>query len=356
MRHLSLIGLSILGALGVGCSKRSTTSSSTAGSLLIPSISGPVGTWSAALAAQVASGVFAGTGTAATGVSFSDSFCGGGMGACNSALDQVWSMTNSFLTAGKGADLYGCMVQAMANNSIVPNLTDGEYHYAGDDEMGMKIKVVATDDVLESYEMFLCSSSTQVGYVDATLTGTSVAFLMKSIQSGMGFSIDASGEYSDGAWLSKSMTFLADMTGLGKMKGSITQYSDYVDIQGTSDTSTTDFQFYSRAQLLGSSPATYALGDGSAKAALDSVDLAGSPVSWLGDSPASVMGTAANGAFYADVTSGSYHALPLSDTVTFGTAETWDCESSADATNFMTAAAGNTGFQTAIQACVDAFQ
>jgi hypothetical protein len=351
--HKILLGMTVLGLVGVGCSKK-RSSSSAVSEILIPTISSPVSSSSYA-ASRFGSRVLAATGTATTGVSLSTSLCGGSMSACNSALSQVWSMTNAFLTASKTNDMYSCIVQAMHNNSVISGLGDGAYHYATGSDVGMKIKVTATGSSLENYEMFLCSSGTQVGYVSATLTGTTVAFSMKQVSSGMGFSISASGEYSDGAWLSKSMTFLADVLSTAKMKASITQYPAYVDIKGTSDTASSDFQFYSRTQLLGSTPATYALGDGSAKAAADGNELSGSPVSWLGDSPSSVLGTASSGAFYSDVSSGSYHALPLSDSVSFGTAETWDCVAT-DATDFETSLAGNTGFATDVQACQSSFE
>lgn len=289
---------------------------------------------------------------ATTGASLksgSCSSCGSGM------MSNLYSLASAFAVYGAMADLNSCTTSAVAKAGIIPGLTSGEYKYLDMQDSKMKVKVTVSGTVMSSYELFYCDADGQNQYVSGTNDGTNVTFTMKIKPAGTNYfvNIGVEGTLSGTTWTSKRVT-----TGFYNGASGSTTYSyftmtqglDYLDVSGIYDQGTlgtvdgTDWRMVSRAQLLGNSYKTYALGDGSSKHVMGTGSVA--TTNWNGDTGVHGSGPTT---YDSVVSSATVPSLPTSRVTTFSSDETWDCsmESPVDTSSAMS----NSAFMTDMMAC-----
>ncbi len=276
------------------------------------------------------------------------------------AFCETANTVKNLLNEARQGDQVQCMVGAMEQAGIFTGLYDGNYHYysfafpsgrgVGNRRMGdlkFKVKVVKTDGAISNFEMSNCMDGKQTDYVATTLSGGNASLVMvgnhgASFGGGASFAATAktevTGTYKGGAWTGEKSIV---SQGSFSMTGGGTPFSDarYASLkQGASSlklTATSSNSFGGNAAsakvfaiiqgLNMGSPTTFALGDGTAKAAFTfaSVDTNGE-ISWNGDTSVN-LGSASGGDYYQEVHD---TALPTATTpsTAFTAAQTWDCQ------------------------------
>ncbi len=294
---------------------------------------------------------------ATTGFSLNSQSCS----SCGSgSIMNVWSLASVFVFQGKVADMNSCMIKAMSKADVIAGLTSGEYKYMSSSTSSMKVKITADGTDVKSFEIFGCNSGTQNQYMSGTNSGGNVTFSLRisSASPSVFVKMDATGVMSGSAWTSKSLTVGYNVPSSSSYSEfTIAQQADYLDITGFIDHGTlgtldgNDVQLVSRAQLIGNSVSTYALGDGSIKTATGG---AGSTsTNWNGDTAVVGSGPTTYDSFVA---SASLPSVPSTRTTQFTTAEQWNCSVSADALDLDKVAASNTSLLSDVMACMGEFQ
>ena len=291
---------------------------------------------------------------ATTGASLNSQTCS----SCTSDFLNAFSLASTFVLQGKLADSNSCMIAAVSEADIVPGLTDGTYKYLYSSTMTMKVKITASNKTVTSFEIFTCNGGSQIQYMSGTNLGGNVTFGLRVSSSGNFVTMDATGTLSGDDWSSKVLNTGYYLPGSGTYSYfTITQEANYLDISGAIDRGTlgtldaTDVRLVSRAQLLGSSSKTYALGDGSVRTATGAN--AATTNNWNGDTGVHGGGPTT---YDADVAAASLPSIPTTRTSAFTAAETWDCTMGADAINFESAGASNSSFMAAAMKCQEDFQ
>ena len=279
-----------------------------------------------------------------------------------------------------------CYIKGMTDNGLfAADVYDGTYKYYSltppgrPTGMKIKFKVAKNGGNISTFEMFMCEGSSQNGYVSEDVSNPAAATVSnKFIQaSGSNWSfassISATGAInSSGEWSSKVLTLsntsefgASGSIGSFRQKATITQYSNRVFLDafmaGTYGNATFSNQFYSVVQLLNpSSLATFALGDGSSKYTISHDDSdnnkdfsSSGTVSWTGDDQAK-MATASDGEQYATANAATLRSVE-SVSVSYSSAETWDCSAPAGFSEVDFNAAGGAGFETSMNACDSKF-
>lgn len=279
--------------------------------------------------------------------------CGGSTQFLNS-----WSLGAMFVEQGKFADADSCMVAAVASHELVPGITSGEYKYLDLGQSQMKVKIVLSGTEVTSYELFTCYNGSFLQYVSLTKTGSAATYKFRSNGGGnMFITMQANGTVTGDAWTSKTLDvgfYLG--TGPSYSFFNMAQGSDYLDISGGTDAGTLgtldalDNRLVSRAQLLGSSAKTYAMGDGSVRSA--SGVGAPSNTNWNGDTGVHGAGPTT---YDSAVASATLPTIPTTRVTAFTADETWDCQMSNPA-NFNALAAANPAFTADAMVCTADFE
>jgi hypothetical protein len=276
------------------------------------------------------------------------------------------NLLKEVLREAAGPDKILCYMGAMKSSGVIPgtlDLADGEYHYIKLQNLSqgreatepvVKFQIVKTDGVISSFKMYSCfggsTTPTQSEYISQTFVGTNATIITKNVGSqtdgadsqSYGSSMTTTGVYDSG-WSSKNITGFRYYSSTGTYAGSnvttinLDQYADQVNMaiamKGLYGGNLFTNKFYTQAQLIGSTLATFALGDGSSKVSMSydegnnsSVEFSDSgTIAWDGDTK-DALGDATTSAYYVGANAGTIPNTP-DDTqvVTFGTGETWDC-------------------------------
>ena len=344
---LSLAGLGLL-----SCAKSETISATTATPAVstiasLPKATGAVsGTSAASLNSPFA---------AATGIKLKDADDSSNWGVGKSrAMCELSFMTREILREASSPDRTLCYVGQMQSlGKFGSAVDDGSYKYFaitfdGSPSMKVKFKIVKdATGAITNYEMFTCNTSNsgstyvQKEYTSETLTSTTASIVAKGIGSEntatYGSSTSVTGALdSSGNWTSKLIESGRNFTNGGdsfNQKLTITQSSNYMTLNGDNRFSGTGFsaftmKLYGKVQILNSSSLqTLAFGDGSAKADMTygGVSAGTGTTHWLGDTRA----VTTSSDYAADVASASIRTDGGAVSVTFATAETWDCSAPA---------------------------
>lgn len=371
-----LIALTCL-ALGA-CSEDNSDDSSSAGEDDLDSlakITGPVSSSSSKLGVSSKVGSLATTGVAlssAASLSWTSShsrpFC------------ESVSMVKDLLQEASQPDVILCYVGVMRRNGLFAStIDDGNYHYyslQGDEEMGgnggIKFKIVKNDaGTITNFEMFTCfqgssSSPSQDSYISqvnssGTVTATSL-YMGTDDQSGGIYKgkLVASGNYSNSAWTSKTVTADRSFSDSGSsfgMSATLGQGADDLTLDGymygkmVFGTNSEYFknEFYTAMEIVNSTQlSSFALGDGSSKYSItwkqdsgndcgdcnystgagsgwDNSYSPGSLVdSWNGDTRVP-LGTASSGPYYTQANAGTPTSASGVPSISFTSEQTWDC-------------------------------
>lgn len=248
-----------------------------------------------------------------------------------------------------------CMIKAMAKANIIPGLTSGEPKYMLSSETKMKVKIKATENTVESFEIYNCDTDGQTQYMGGTNSDGAVTFKVRISAPSIFVTMSATGNMVGSEWSSKSLTVGYNLPS-SYSEFTIDQKSDYLDVSGIVDSGTlgtldsNDVQIYSRAQLIGNSAKTYALGDGSVRFSVGGNSA--TATNWDGDTK--VIGSGPT-TYDSAVSSATLPSIPTTRASQFTATETWDCAMPSDALN-MESVGGNAGLMTDVQACMADFQ
>lgn len=291
---------------------------------------------------------------AVSGAALNTSMCSN----CGSSTGMAFahSLASLFVLQGMIADNNSCSIVALEKSGVISGLTSGDFIYLYADNIRIKAKVKVEGGVVSLFEMNHCMDGVQVQHMAGTNSGGNVTFTFRSKDTGTFASMDASGTLSGETWTSKTVNFkFYNTTSLSNF--TISQNSDYLDITGTIDSGTigtldgTDFRMVSRAQLLGSSAKTYALGDGSIRAATAAG--AASNTNWNGDTGVHGAGPTT---YDADVASATLPSVTSTYATDFTASETWDCSMPGGGIDFASAITGNETLMNDMIACSEDFQ
>ena len=345
--HISrLLVVPIIGFFGWGCSNSGSAPGGS--SINMPQVTAPVsGASSSAVEHSLAT----------TGLTLNAQTCAHCGSSAN--LTAVWNMASIFVYQGKVADLNSCIIKSLAKADVVPNLTSGNYVYMTTSSSNLKVSVSLSGGTLSSFKVFGCSGTTQNQYIGGSNTNGNVVFSGRILSSPYFVTLDATGTMSGTNWTSKSVT-------IGEYNGgttpsysqfTMTQNPSYLDITGVLDQGTlgtldgADVRLYSRAQLIGTSVATYALGDGSVLKAIGTSS--SSQTNWNGDT--SVEGSGPT-TYDSVVAAGTLPTIPTTRATAFATAEQWDCSTPSTAVNVQQVATSSSSLISDLSTCVGSFQ
>lgn len=190
--------LLVLSLAGYGCGGGGTTTTATGITTVdgMPRATSPVVSDASAMVAGKALSKDATTGILMRTLGDPDNTftAGQSMPACEAA-----NHLREVLNGAAQADMILCYVQnivASDTTGQLPTIYDGSYHIFGltitGEEQGqtpdhIKMKIVKTGDNITEFEMFACSSGTQVEYLHQTISGSAFAMTSK------GYHQDASG-------------------------------------------------------------------------------------------------------------------------------------------------------------------
>jgi hypothetical protein len=246
-----------------------------------------------------------------------------GTGPSASVPKSVFDMVKSFVSNAKTSDSFACMVEVLANNSLLK--TDGtETVFSDDQESSFKAKFVvnATGSNLNNFKMYICNSSSAIAneiYAEGTRTGNDMSFTLKFDSSGsIQGAMTMTGVVDGSNWVSKSLTMETYFSSIVS-KFQISQNASNMIVKGTINTGSaaSTYQMYSKFGLLGNSPSTYAMSEGTVKYANN-----GSNLSQSWDISGATQSTSA---YAADVTSGTYFDTNIFFTGAMTSGQTWDC-------------------------------
>lgn len=331
------------GLMLTSCKKKEESTSATATSLNIPNLTGAVsGTASTAISGSIQS-YAAGSVSQQAGVSFS------GTAPSDPVVSSLFTMVTSFVSNAKISDTYACMIEALANNGLLS--TDGTETIFADDQNGsfrIKFSVNASGSTLQNFKMFVCmgTGTTNEQYVEGTLSGSNISFNMKFNFSGLQGSMAMDGTLDGSNWLTKTLTMETVFGTTYTTKFQVAQNSSNMIVKGTYNTGSTasTYQMYGKFGLLGSTPATYSMSEGSSKYSLGGA--ADQYKHW--NSSGSVTGVTTS-SYAADVTAGTYFPANVTFGGTMTAAQTWTCATGA--TSEIKVSAVNSGAAAAIQSC-----
>lgn len=286
-----------------------------------------------------------------------------------------------------------CYMAAMKSSGVIPsslNIADGDVKYVRlvnlPAEMKplrsqrnstpiVKFQIQKTNGAISSFKMYSCFSGTsgspiQSEYISQTFSGGTATVVAKNTGSEgaaeYGSEMTATGSFTT-SWETKNISgqrYYSESGQSNKMTIDMNQFSDLIQMsiamKGRFGADTFTNRFYTVAQLIGSTPATFALGDGSSKVNMSFDQNSGGPVeftdvstySWNGDTRLN-LGTASNGDYYTSANSGSVPADPgAASAITFTGEEAWDCTVPSGATlveaDFND---GGTAIQTGMNSC-----
>lgn len=325
------------------CSKSSDSgNSSTPSKLNIPNMTGAVSSTAAIANSSPVSQQ--GSGVLFTGTAPSDTIVG-----------NVFGMVKNFVSNAKSSDTYACMIEVLANNGLLK--TDGtETVFADDQNNQFKAKFIvnASGTALQNFKMYIClgTATSNSQYVTGTMSGSEMSFSMKfNLASILEGSMSLTGTLSGDNWVSKSLTMETATTASGTTYSSkflITQNASNMLLKGiyTPGTVTNSYQTYAKFALIGSTPATYAMGAGSSKYAISG----GSDSTKHWDIDGGTSGVTSS-TFATDVATGTYFPTSFTFTGTMGSGETWDC-ATGSATLAKLSTMG-TAVITSLQSCSD---
>ncbi|MBL7670825.1 MAG: hypothetical protein JNM39_10090 [Bdellovibrionaceae bacterium] len=324
----------------------------------------------------MANGAFA----AATGIKLKDADDSTNWAAGKSrAMCELASMTREILREASSPDRTLCYVGQMQSlGKFGSAVDDGSYKYftiSFDSTPSMKVKFKIVKDAtgsITNYEMFTCNTSNsgatyaQKEYTSLTLTTSTASIVAKGIGSEgaatYGSSTSVTGALdSSGNWTSKlieSGRNFTDGNGAFNQKLTITQGSNYMTLNGDNRYTGTNFsafimKLYGKVQILNaSSLQTLAFGDGSAKADMTygGVSAGSGTTHWLGDTRA----VTSSSDYAADVAAASIRTDGGTVSVTFATAETWDC-SAPSGSSFVAADITSANMSQLQTACDDVY-
>ncbi len=316
-------------------------------------------------------------------------------GSKSRPMCELGTMTREILREAAGPDKTLCYVGKMeALGKFSNTIDDGNYHYYeltqnSSPMLRVKFKIVKTDGIISTYEMFTCqyngSSYAHNEYTNVTISSSTANITSKNVggmtDSGTtmtwGASTTVTGDISAaGDWTSKVLNASRYYTydGTGSNDGSfyqkmpLTQGAANMVIDGYNNSSfynagkaggagvsTFSMRMYGKTELLNAGQlSTLAFGDGSAKAIMtfDSTDVGGGSLNtavmahWNGNA-----NTESTSDFASDVSSSTPRADDGSVSVTFGGSETWDCT----APSSFQAADISTSDMTSLMTCDDKF-
>jgi hypothetical protein len=263
-----------------------------------------------------------------------------------------------------------CYMSAMKSAGVIPasvNLADGELKYVRLTNLPMEVqsfrvkktsrdnsqpivrfRIQKTNGVVTSFKMHSCfdgtpSSPTQSEYIsqvfaDGIATVTSKNIGTESTQS-FGSEMTATGNFSN-AWDTKNISgqrYFSDGGQSNKMTINMDQFSNQIEMsiamQGIFGSDSFTNRFFTVAQLIGTSPSTFAIGDGSSKVNMSfdqgnnsSIEHSDSATySWNGDTRMNIT-PATSGTYYTSANTGTVPAAPgAASPITFSGEDAWDC-------------------------------
>ncbi|MBY0315968.1 MAG: hypothetical protein K2Q26_10635 [Bdellovibrionales bacterium] len=270
-----------------------------------------------------------------------------------------------------------CYMGAMKASGVIPgnvNLSDGETKYVRltnlpaesqsfrikktsreNSQPIVRFRIQKTNGVVTSFKMHSCfdgtpSSPTQSEYISQVFSGGIATVTSKYIGSestqSYGSEMTATGNFSN-AWDSKNISgqrFFSDGGQSNKMTINMDQFSNQIEMsiamQGVFGSDSFTNLFFTVAQLIGTSPSTFAIGDGSSKVdmsfdqgnngSIQHSDTA--TYSWNGDTRMNIT-PASNGTYFTSAATGSVPAAPgAPSAITFTGDEAWDCTVPSGAT------------------------
>jgi hypothetical protein len=293
---------------------------------------------------------------ATSGQSINTQTCSG-CGGASTDFSYAHSLASLFVIQGKIADANSCAIGAIRQFDLLPGLGDGTDVYTVQDTMAIKANVKVTGDTVTSFTVIHCMDGEQVQYMSGTNVGGSVTFKFRSKSDSNFMTMDAEGTMSGDTWTSKTLDVLFYNQSGSSSSFTITQTASLLDITGVLDNGTlgtldgSDYRSVSRVELLGDSPATYAIGDGSVRSAVGAGGAANN--NWNGDTGVHGGGPTT---YDSHVASATLPSIPSSYPTDFTSDEQWNCQAVGTPVNLMTAAAGNPAVIAAMNECNEAFQ
>lgn len=386
--------LTLLSACGGGGDSGSSASTTTGTLAALPKATGPVsGSSSSSIGSLATTGLaLKSWGSSALWNSSSKS----------RAMCETGLLVRDALSEAMSPDKIACYLGAIQKSGgFSSDIATGSYVYVklqnmpGDasNQPRIKMKIVKSGGAITGFEMFSCfaaNGATQSEYFNQTISSGSVSMISKNIGSDSGNTYGSkcsvSGTVdSSYAWTSKSLSVERLWDGTANSNGSfsqaatITQRASSLIVNGyqkgtfgngaTANIFTN--KFYTVAQLLNAStPKNLALGDGSGKYSMDwcidsnsngnctgegTAFAASGTDAWTGDDRLK-MGTPSSSTYYTEANAGSLPSSTPTVSVTFDTAEQWNCSLPSE---YMTVDLSNmadtsTALGAAMAACDDA--
>lgn len=353
-----------LGMLNASCTSNSssTTSASTSTGTLssLPKATGPV-----TGASSASDGVLAVTGLQLKAWGKASRWTAGS----SRAMCETGLLVRDALSQAMSPDKVACYLGAIqSTGGFASDIATGNYVYVklvnlpgnAGSEPHIKMRITKTDGAISSFEMFSCfegTGTTQSEYFIQSISGGVASMTTKNVGSGGGATYGSkttvSGTLNSSyAWTSKSLTveriWNGGTNGSFSQKASITQrptslivngYQTGTQGAGASRNIFTN-KFYTVIQALSTTtPKAMALADGSGKYDMNwCVDAnqdsscTGEATSWTGASTDSWngdtlarLGTASSGTYYTEANAGSLVSTTPTVSVSFDTAEQWNC-------------------------------
>lgn len=270
-----------------------------------------------------------------------------------------------------------CYMGAMKSAGVIPasvNLADGELKYVRltnlpaeaqsfrikkssreNSQPIVRFRIEKTNGAVTSFKMHSCfdgtpSSPTQSEYISQVFASgiATVTSKYSGSESTMSFGSEmtATGNFSN-AWDTKNISgqrYFSDSGQSNKMTINMDQFSNQLEMsiamQGIHGSDAFTNRFFTVAQLIGTSPSTFAIGDGSSKvnmsydqgnnSSIEHSDTA--TYSWNGDTRMNIT-PASSGTYYTSADTGTVPAAPGSATpISFTGDEAWDCTVPSGAT------------------------
>ncbi len=312
----SVLVLSMLVGISTACKKKAEEEDSL--NYQIPRVTDPVGVVRGASVNASSSGLKLIDSTSLTA-------CTGAGNCTNTNAQQMFNMGSTFVGIGASADVYTCIAQALVNGSDLG--TDGAATVLTDSS-GFKIRMTATTSgsSLATYSIQVCDTgaSNNGQYTSGTLGADGTTSIKLKVDSTRWATmtgtdqiyINLSGNYTDGIWNSKQLTFEAQDSG-NITDYVITQGSDNLTIQASGN-SASGWQAYGKFKMLGSTVQDYAFDEGSA------ITPGGPLSSWDSN------GNTGGSAYRSEVQSGQLIAVPTTFSGSFSASENWNCQAGGE--------------------------
>jgi hypothetical protein len=207
-----------------------------------------------------------------------------GCAGCSAQAQMAFGMAYNFVSIGRVADNYSCIIQALVNDGVIPGDGVERVLVTPDNSFSIKIAVQSDGTRISSFKLYTCPSASATSndtYIYGTTSDDGTTTIRNKVADATSRNaMTVTGNFLDGVWSNKTVSMEYAVTG-GSGLFEMTQGTSNMILRGVLQFGAANY-LYSKFKLLGDNPDTYALGEGSMKSG--PADPAGAITNHWGDS------------------------------------------------------------------------